>query len=89
MAEVEGVAMRAGETESRHRRCSRSDTRQCRCPKGWSMNPTVFLLALALPLTAVSRADADPVTITGGFLLTEGWNVVSRPSTVSGTDGSG
>ena len=34
-----------------------------------------------------SRADADPVTITSGFLLTEGWNVVSRPSTVSGTDG--
>jgi len=51
------------------------------------MKLTVFLLALALPLTAGSRADADPVTITSGFLLTEGWNVVSRPSTVSGTDG--
>jgi PEP-CTERM motif-containing protein len=51
------------------------------------MKLTVFLLALALPLTAVSRANADPVTITSGFLLTEGWGVVSRPSTVSGTDG--
>jgi hypothetical protein len=51
------------------------------------MKPAVVLLALALPLTAVSAANADPVTITSGFLLTEGWNVVSRPSTVSGTDG--
>lgn len=51
------------------------------------MKLTVFFLALALPLTAVSRANADPVTITSGFLLTEGWGVVSRPSTVSGTDG--
>lgn len=51
------------------------------------MKRTVFLLALALPLTAVSRADADPVTITSGFLLADGWGVVSAPSTVSGTDG--
>jgi PEP-CTERM motif len=51
------------------------------------MKPAVFLLAVALPLSAVSRADADPVTITSGFLLADGWNVISRPSTVSGTDG--
>ena len=51
------------------------------------MKPSVVLLVFALPLTAVSGASADPVTITSGFLLTEGWNVVSRPSTVSGTDG--
>jgi hypothetical protein len=51
------------------------------------MKLTVFLLAFVLPLTAVSGANADPVTITSGFLLTEGWGVVSRPSTVAGTDG--
>jgi hypothetical protein len=46
----------------------------------------LFFLFL-FPLVAVSRAGADPVTITGGFLLAAGWSVVSPPSTVIGTDG--
>jgi hypothetical protein len=51
------------------------------------MTRVLLILAITLPFTAVSRAHADPVTITGGFLFAAGLNVVSPQSTVVGTDG--
>lgn len=50
------------------------------------MRRTLLFLALFLPLGA-SAAAADPVTITGGFLNAAGWEVVSPPSTATGTNG--
>jgi hypothetical protein len=51
------------------------------------MTRVLLILAIVFPFGAVSRAHADPVTITGGFLLAAGLNVVSPTSTVVGTDG--
>ncbi len=52
------------------------------------MGRTLLFLALLFPLGvgAASRAEADPVTITGGSLYAAGIGVISPPSTLTGTD---
>src|ERR1700752_3338751 len=51
------------------------------------MRRTLLFLALILPFVPPSTAQADPVTITGGFLNAAGFFVVSPRSTATGTDG--
>jgi hypothetical protein len=51
------------------------------------MKRALLILVIAFPFTAVPRAHADPVTITGGFLFAAGLNVISPQSVAVGTDG--
>jgi len=47
----------------------------------------ILLSASVISLLPVLPARADPVTVTGGFLLATGVNEVSPPSALTGTDG--
>jgi hypothetical protein len=48
---------------------------------------TLVLCATLVWICGATRASADPVRVTSGFLLTTGQNTFSPPSFISGTDG--